>query len=243
MRKICLFVVVALAACVQGNDSPTAPSGQPVTMDVVLGQNDTASTGTEIGIAVHVLGFGGASEPNQLVNWVVTQGSGSLFVAASTSNSSGIASNRFTLGAGDNTVEVRAIDDNGDPHTYAVIHAYGTPAPRLVDWVEKWNGVDTTGTISAQMTPGVPYDFGKHSTFQIVDGTTREEIPGATAQISSHSLRSVGATGGQDLHASRNNADVQRGSPRRHEHLRSPRRSQAQDTNGSLIVLRVRCGS
>ena len=183
MRKICLFVVVALAACVQGNDSPTAPSGQPVAMDVVLGQNDTASTGTEIGIAVHVLGVGGASEANQLVNWVVTQGSGSLFVAASTSNSSGIASNRFTLGAGDNTVEVRAIDDNGDPITYAVIHAYGTPAPRLVDWVEKWNGVDTTGSISAQMTPGVPYDFGKHLTFQIVDGTTREEIPGATAQI------------------------------------------------------------
>ena len=183
MRKTSLFVVAALAACSGGNDSPTAPTGTPVSMDVVLGQNDTAYTGTEIGLAVHVIGVGGVSEANQLVNWVVTQGDGSLFVVASTSNSSGIASNRFTLGIGDNTVEVRAIDENGDPLTYAVIHTFGTPAPRLVDWVEKWDGVDTTGSIAALMTPGVPYDFGKHLTFQIVDGTTRAEIPGATAQI------------------------------------------------------------
>ena len=39
--------------------------------------------------------------PDQLINWVVTKGAGSMFVGTAITNSSGLSSNKWLLGAGE----------------------------------------------------------------------------------------------------------------------------------------------
>jgi Tol biopolymer transport system component len=185
MRRIAFLVALVLAGCVEGRNNVTAPANQPISMEILAGQNDTAFTDSTIALSVHVVNEGGTDDANQLVNWVITKGTGSVFVGATITNASGVTGNRLTLGAGENTVEARAIDSDGNPLTFAVIHAFGKTAPRLVDWIAKWNDSTpwATRTPQAQMTPGVPYDVSKHVTFQLIDPGTGAVIPGATVPI------------------------------------------------------------
>ena len=52
-------------------------------MEIIAGQNDTAELGTVVPISAKITDANGTIVPGQLVNWVITAGSGSLFVAAS----------------------------------------------------------------------------------------------------------------------------------------------------------------
>lgn len=67
-----------------------------------------------------------------IVNWVVVQGGGSVFAAVGTTNDSGIAQQRWTLGpiAGAQALEARAIDpETGQPRVFSRINAIARPGP------------------------------------------------------------------------------------------------------------------
>jgi hypothetical protein len=191
MRKFLLFGSLALAACGR-TDAVTAPStGPAATMQVVAGDNDTSSVDVPVWVIIQVLDASGQPVDGQLVNWVVTSGGGSTFVGVTSTNSGG-TSNRWTLGIGDNTLEARAIDSHGYPVTFAVIHAFGTTAPRIVGWVVRMDGVigpsPMDGVIEplpvALVTPGIPYDIRDHLQFLLVDSATNTIIPGAAVSPS-----------------------------------------------------------
>ena len=182
MRKFLLFGSLALAACGR-TDAVTAPStGPAATMQVFLGENDTSSVDVPVWVGIKVLDASGQPVDGQLVNWVVTSGGGSTFVGV-TSTISGVTSNRWTLGVGDNTLEARAIDSHGYPVTFAVIHAFGKPVPRIVGWTIRMDGVIGDSPV-ALVTPGIPYDIRDHLQFLLVDSATNTIIPGAAVSPS-----------------------------------------------------------
>jgi len=177
MRKFFLFSALALAACGR-NDATTSPAtGAGATMQVVAGDNDTSSVDAPITVVILVRDAAGRFVDGQLVNWVVTSGGGSTFVGV-TSTDTGETANRWTLGLGDNTLEARAVDKYGDPLTFAVIHAFGKPAPRVVGWTVRMDGAIESSP-QAFVTPASPYDMRQHLEFLLVDSVTNSIIPGA----------------------------------------------------------------
>jgi hypothetical protein len=182
MRKsVVLLSLAAVSAC-SSRDS-TAPKSPPtISMEIVAGDSVTSEVGTKVPLTVRVTDVHGSAVPNQLVNWVVTGGEGTVFVGATISDNSGIAKNQLTLAYGDNVVELRAIDAGGNPVTYAVIHDLGG---HLVDWRPLIYGdTSTTDGSAFVIHPGVPYDFLQHLTFQLRDAATEEDIPNLVVPIS-----------------------------------------------------------
>jgi hypothetical protein len=84
-----------------------SPKNPSVRMEIIAGQNDTAEVGTVVPISAKITDANGTIVPGQLVHWVITAGSGSLFVAASIADQSGIARNRLSLGSWENRVELK----------------------------------------------------------------------------------------------------------------------------------------
>jgi hypothetical protein len=145
-------------------------------MEIIAGQNDTAEVGTVVPISAKITDANGTIVPGQLVNWVITAGSGSLFVAASIADQSGIARNRLSLGSWENRVELRSIDGQGNAVTYAVVQGLGG---HRVTWQPLYFGDPTTldGSGFFIIRPGVPYDLTQHMSFQILDLATGKAIP------------------------------------------------------------------
>ena len=145
-------------------------------MEIIAGQNDTAEVGTVVPISAKITDTNGTIVPGQLVNWVITAGSGSLFVAASIADQSGIARNRLSPGSWENRVELRSIDGQGNAVTYAVVQGLGG---HRVTWQPLYFGDPTTlgGSGFFIIRPGVPYDLTQHMSFQILDLATGKAIP------------------------------------------------------------------
>ena len=93
-------VVGLMAAC--GDSDPQAPGGgDPATLAIVSGNNQTGAPGAALGSAltVRVTDAGGASVSGATVQWAVTGGGGSVNPTSSSTAASGNASTTLTLGS------------------------------------------------------------------------------------------------------------------------------------------------
>jgi hypothetical protein len=123
-----------LASCHDSSSGPE-PLGPPASLQVVAGDGQRGEVGKELAnpLVVKVTDKKGHALRDQIVNFVVTSGHGSVFAGANITNEKGIAQERWTLGtstAEDQTVEVRAVDNKtGAPLVFATFTATPLPGP------------------------------------------------------------------------------------------------------------------
>jgi hypothetical protein len=106
---------------------------RPAAVLVVSGDLQTAPVGQELPqpLVVKVVDEAGRPVRDQLVNFRVTRGGGSVFAGSALTNKDGIAQERWTLGTVADTqqVEARAVDpETGAAVVFATFRAIGTPA-------------------------------------------------------------------------------------------------------------------
>lgn len=156
---ICLTLpLFMLAAC----DSPSGSSrpGPAAQLEILAGDlQPNAVAGAELPepLVVRVTDAQGRPVPNQIVNFRVTAGGGSVFAGAAETNQNGEARDRWTLGtvAGDTQrVEVRAVDPaTGEPLVFGTFRAVARPdAPAAIAVAEN---VPLSGPAGAPLTPAV----------------------------------------------------------------------------------------
>jgi alpha-tubulin suppressor-like RCC1 family protein len=134
MRKIAsasaLLLGLLAAAC---NGEVVGGGQRPARVEVVSGDLQSDTVGKEVAqpLVVRVVDERNRPVKNQLVNFVVTAGGGSVFAGAAITNADGEARERWTLGtvAGDTQrVEARAVDPaTGAPIVFATFRAVGVP--------------------------------------------------------------------------------------------------------------------
>ncbi len=101
-------------------------------MQIVSGDEQTGVAGEELlaPLVVRVVDSAGRAVPQQIVNFRVTTGGGSVFAGAGLTNADGIAQERWTLGpnpADSQRVEARAVDNvTGAALTFAIFAATAT---------------------------------------------------------------------------------------------------------------------
>jgi hypothetical protein len=129
-----LAVVTVASTCGKDTTGP-APAGPAAAMQIVAGDQQPAQVGTELPspLVVKVLDAQGRVVPGQVVNFRVTSGGGSVFAGVASTNDSGVARERWTLGtstADSQRVEARAVDNvTGAPLTFATFKATAIPGP------------------------------------------------------------------------------------------------------------------
>jgi hypothetical protein len=123
-------LVLFAAAC---TDSLVTPTTGPLSLNVVSGDGQSALANTELPdpLVVQVLDAKGHPVREQIVNFRVVSGGGSVYAGTSLTNSDGIAKEWWTLGAsGTQRVEVRAVDPTtGEKQLFATFNATITPPP------------------------------------------------------------------------------------------------------------------
>ncbi len=132
MRTIFLISLLLAAAC--GGESAAPPVARaPTHLDVTGGADQVGQVHEQLAatITVRTTDAKDAVLPQQLVGFVVVKGGGQVFTPAVLTNDAGEASNQWTLGdtAGEQILEARAIDDQGNPIVLAEIHAQALPGP------------------------------------------------------------------------------------------------------------------
>ncbi|MBW3572352.1 MAG: Ig-like domain-containing protein, partial [Gemmatimonadetes bacterium] len=135
MRTIASASALLLGLLAAGCTGELVGGGQiPARVVVVSGDMQFATVGTEVPqpLVVRVVDDRNRPVKNQLVNFVVTAGGGSVFAGSAITNAEGEARERWTLGtvAGDTQrVEARAVDPaTGQALVFAVFRAVGTAA-------------------------------------------------------------------------------------------------------------------
>ncbi|HKG90464.1 MAG TPA: Ig-like domain-containing protein [Gemmatimonadaceae bacterium] len=201
------FALVLGAAC--ADDSSTTPAGADapdgVTFEVVSGGNQSAPVGTELPqpLVVRARNSAGTPVANQIVNFRVTAGGGSVYAGTAKTDGSGYAREWWTLGAaaGLNRVEARAVHaSTGERQVFGTFEATGTtggggtPTPVLTSVVvtpdsssvqvgstvqlsaalRDQNGAPMTGTVSwSSLTPAVASVSGSGLVTGVAAGTAR----------------------------------------------------------------------
>lgn len=125
-----LSIPIVVAAC--DSDTPTeglAPDGA-MEFVVISGNGQEAEAGTELPAPVVVRVRGPDRRPveGQIVNFVVTQGDGSVYAGRAFTNSRGFAQDWWTLGPepGTNRLEVRAVNSTtGEAMVFGRFQATG----------------------------------------------------------------------------------------------------------------------
>jgi hypothetical protein len=151
MAAVIAATLVA-AACTDpsSTDLSTALVVGSARYEMVSGDQQSAPAGAELPapLVVRVTSASGAAVPGQLVNWVITEGNGSVFAGRAITDANGIAQEWWTLGAtpGANALEVRAVDSStGEAHVFGRFRATGTDST-----VTEAPAAPTTISISAR---------------------------------------------------------------------------------------------
>jgi adhesin/invasin len=109
------------------------PAGPPASLDIVSGDLQTATAGTELPqpLVVEVTDDKGKPVEGQVVNFVVVTGGGSVFAGTALTNEDGRAQERWTLGTtarDTQKVEARAVHPaTGQALVFATFRAVATP--------------------------------------------------------------------------------------------------------------------
>lgn len=132
MRTLSLLLAIVLVAC--SNESPTGGGGGEIQLSALFVSGDSQSglVGTDLPQEIVVSATNkqsGLPVTNVIINFVVTSGGGSVFAPAVLVDANGQAKNRWRVGtvAGGQTVEARAVDQNGNLQTYDTAHATALP--------------------------------------------------------------------------------------------------------------------
>src|SRR5688572_1675258 len=158
MREIrCLVAVVILLTCTACDSPSDAPAARPAARLVIVSgdaQVLTVGEGLPALLVVRVEDADGVPVLDQLVNFRVVAGRGTIHVGASLSDEHGLARDRWTLGtvAGDTQrVEARVIDRNtGQPLLFASFTAMGkAAAPEKIVLIGSPDRVGFAGTALA----------------------------------------------------------------------------------------------
>jgi N-acetylneuraminic acid mutarotase len=127
LRAVALVSALFLVSC---NDKSVDPGGEnpPVSFLVFSGNNQTGAAGAELALPLKVLATDPNNQPiaNQVVNFVVTAGGGSVFAGTGLTDANGIAAEIWRVGtvAGlPQTVEVRAVAPDGTKQVFGVFTA------------------------------------------------------------------------------------------------------------------------
>ena len=131
-RCVGVGLVAALLSC--GGNEPQPEPGPPTSLQVLAGGEQTGVVGQELpqAVVVRVNDAQGQAVSGLLVNFVVTEGGGSVFAGAAQTNADGEARERWTLGptAGEQVLEARAVDQStGDPIVFGRITATANHGP------------------------------------------------------------------------------------------------------------------
>jgi hypothetical protein len=131
-----LLCLVLILLCGCGSSSEPDNPGVAASLTVQSGGSQQAEVGTELptAVVVKVADGSGTAVPNQIVNFVVVSGGGTVFAGTAQTNAQGEARERWTLGppAGEQALEARAVDPTtGDPLVFARITATGVPGPAI----------------------------------------------------------------------------------------------------------------
>jgi hypothetical protein len=140
-------LAVTAAACSGDIASPRASVG-PARMVIVSGDLQAAPPGQELAqpLVVRVLDENGDPVADQIVNFRVISGGGSMFAGATETDANGLAQDYWTMGTPPGTaffttpqrVEVRAVDPTtGEKHVYATFEAFALVLPRLAISTER----------------------------------------------------------------------------------------------------------
>ncbi|HJR15997.1 MAG TPA: hypothetical protein VJ808_04010 [Gemmatimonadales bacterium] len=230
MRSARLGLVLVLGYGCASSSEPD--SGAAATLTIISGGAQEAEVGRELSeaIVVRVTDADGRPVPNQIVNFVVISGSGSVFAGTAQTNIGGEARERWTLGtvAGEQVIEARAVDQaTGEPIVFGRITATAVPGPMthlsLDIWVRFFVGevVDLDSLTHAtdqygNTIPDPPLTVTAAAPW-IVNGTKLSSTGEAAGSVTVSSgtfstsqdfvaLRNlnelVGATGGWDCHGS-----------------------------------------
>ncbi|MEO8293899.1 MAG: hypothetical protein ABI613_00195, partial [Gemmatimonadota bacterium] len=126
-RLFPLIVAWALASCTDTSMDPTS-GGSQVSFSIFSGNNQVGQAGAELALPLKVLATDVNSQPlqNQIVNFVVTAGGGSVFAGTALTDVNGIAAEIWRMGtvAGvPQAIEVRAVAADGTKQVFGVFNA------------------------------------------------------------------------------------------------------------------------
>jgi hypothetical protein len=118
MNRTVLALLVSLAVLGCGGSTDPGGSGgtgtRPASLLIVSGDTQVASVGSELptALVVRVLDSTGSPVAGQAINFRVVAGGGTVFAGVGTTNSNGMAQERWTMGTapGPQTLEARAVD-------------------------------------------------------------------------------------------------------------------------------------
>ncbi len=160
---LALFPLVAVAAC---QDVPTTIDPADLQLLVVSGDAQEGLPFTELPepLVVKVVNpRSGAGQPNQVVNFRVIEGGGSVFAGVATTDPQGIAKEYWTLGApGPQQLEARAVSSRGEKLVYGTFTATAT-APGPVVFYDQGEFATASGAVLTVIYPNfkegdfVPY--------------------------------------------------------------------------------------
>ena len=181
LRAALLTSFMVLASC---TDKTSDPSGQtpPISFAVFSGNNQTGQAGAELSMPLKVLATDPGNQPiaNQVVNFVVTAGGGSVFAGTALTDANGFAAEIWRLGtiAGSpQTIEVRAVAPDGTKQVFGVFTATVTAANPDTIVIHAGNGQTVQAGQAVPIDPAVRLAdrFGNpvsgHSvTFQVTGG-------------------------------------------------------------------------
>jgi hypothetical protein len=158
-RVLALVSALAVASC--NDQSPDPPDeNPPISFLVFSGNNQTGAAGAELALPLKVLATDPNSQPiaNQVVNFVVTAGGGSVFAGTALTNASGIAAEVWRLGtvAGSpQTVEVRAVAPDGTKQVFGVFTATAIAAAPDTIVIHAGNGQTVQAGQPVPIAPAV----------------------------------------------------------------------------------------
>src|ERR1044071_6083487 len=171
-----LAVLLVITSCVAPVDTEQAAG--PLSLSIVSGNNQSGPPGTELPAPLVVLvdDSRGHAVRDQIVNFVVVAGGGSVFAGAAITGGDGIVQERWTLGtSGPQRVEARAIDNmTGAKLTFAVFTATLTDVQPPV--------VSNVTTSPANPVTGSPFDLTAVVSDSFTGGSN---IAGATYTVDS----------------------------------------------------------
>ena len=206
-----------LLACGCGSSSDPS-SRTPAALTVLSGGAQRGEVGKELpdAVVVRVVDANGAAVPNQIINFVVVSGDGSVFGGTAETNAQGEARERWTLGtvAGEQVLEGRAVDQStGEALVLGRITAIADPGPAaslsIFSRFHTFLGLqlDLNSLVTATDQYGnsvtdLPLTLGAEPPFQ-VDGTkisSVTEVKGSVTVTSGALSASTTVTVLRDLH-------------------------------------------
>jgi hypothetical protein len=152
-----LLGVLAAASC----DSPSGPTpaGPPARLDVVSGDLQAATVGTQLSVplVVKVADDNGKPVKGQVVNFRVTAGDGSVFAGTALTDKDGLAQEHWTLGTAardTQKVEARAVEaSTGATLLFGTFRAVGTPDAPVA--LLTLSGDGQTGALGAALADSI----------------------------------------------------------------------------------------